>query len=164
MSALFAASWDRISRALFYRWRKRLERHAAEGWPTWGLLKNRIVMLVGFDRHFNPGLSNRRFFSKASLDRCLGRAGFVRIRWRGSRESAADLEITVPRSRKEGAPVRALEIAGQCAGSATTSGQPPGQSGLVVVAMARMNSGASCSHVSLNDPERSAPWSGRALS
>src|SRR5262245_32085603 len=44
--------------------------------PHHGLLKNLAIALTGFDRHFNVVGPHIRFFSKASLTRCLQTAGF----------------------------------------------------------------------------------------
>src|SRR5262245_32431842 len=44
--------------------------------PYHGLLKNLAITLTGFDRHFDVLGSHIRFFSKASLTRCLQAAGF----------------------------------------------------------------------------------------
>ena len=44
--------------------------------PYHGLLKNLAIALTGFDRHFDVVGPHIRFFSKASLTRCLQAAGF----------------------------------------------------------------------------------------
>jgi SAM-dependent methyltransferase len=51
--------------------------------PYHGFVKNLLIALSGFDRHFNPEISHIRFFTRATLDRCLRRAGFVPIEWAG---------------------------------------------------------------------------------
>jgi len=48
-----------------------------------GMLKNLLIALVGFEGHYNPDLSHVRFFTQRSLDRCLRRAGFAPVAWRG---------------------------------------------------------------------------------
>jgi SAM-dependent methyltransferase len=44
--------------------------------PFHGLLKNLALVLLGFDRHFDPLGPHVRFFSVASARRAFGRAGF----------------------------------------------------------------------------------------
>lgn len=51
--------------------------------PYHGMLKNLLIATVKFDRHFDPEVSHIRFFDKASLTRCLGRASFRPVRWDG---------------------------------------------------------------------------------
>lgn len=51
--------------------------------PYHGLVKNMIIVLKGYDKHFNPYLSHIRFFSRNSLTSCLERAGFVVEYWQG---------------------------------------------------------------------------------
>jgi SAM-dependent methyltransferase len=51
--------------------------------PYHGLLKNVVIAVVGFDRHFDPCGPHIRFFTRRSLRRCLGGAGFVVERWAG---------------------------------------------------------------------------------
>lgn len=51
--------------------------------PYHGLVKNLAIVLLGFDRHFNPEISHIRFFTQATLARCLKRAGFVPVSWQG---------------------------------------------------------------------------------
>ena len=51
--------------------------------PYHGLIKNLTIVLLGFDRHFNPDLSHIRFFTRPTLERCLRRAGFVPVVWQG---------------------------------------------------------------------------------
>ena len=51
--------------------------------PYHGLLKNLLIALLGFDRHFNPEISHIRFFTRRSLERSLQRAGFEPLSWQG---------------------------------------------------------------------------------
>lgn len=51
--------------------------------PFHGLVKNLAITLVWFERHFDPYLSHIRFFTKRSLTKCLIRAGFEPVLWRG---------------------------------------------------------------------------------
>ena len=80
--------------------------------PYHGLVKNLVIALAGFDRHFNPDLSHIRFFSKASLGRCLRRAGFVPIGWRGVGRVRPIWKSVFVVARKDGAPRPAPEILG----------------------------------------------------
>jgi len=51
--------------------------------PYHGVLKNILISLMKFDRHFDPEVSHIRFFDKRGLARCLGRAGFEPVSWSG---------------------------------------------------------------------------------
>ncbi|HSF32806.1 MAG TPA: class I SAM-dependent methyltransferase [Candidatus Tectomicrobia bacterium] len=51
--------------------------------PYHGLVKNLAIVLIGFDQHFNPEISHIRFFTRPTLERCLRRAGFVPVAWKG---------------------------------------------------------------------------------
>jgi 2-polyprenyl-6-hydroxyphenyl methylase/3-demethylubiquinone-9 3-methyltransferase len=51
--------------------------------PYHGLVKNLLIALLAFDRHYNPDLSHIRFFTWRSLERCLRRAGFSPVTWHG---------------------------------------------------------------------------------
>ena len=51
--------------------------------PHHGLVKNAALAVLAFDRHFDPLGAHVRFFSKASLTRCLAKAGFESLRWTG---------------------------------------------------------------------------------
>ena len=51
--------------------------------PYHGVAKNIAIVMMAFERHFNPYLSHIRFFSKRSLKLCLSRAGFAPLSWRG---------------------------------------------------------------------------------
>lgn len=51
--------------------------------PFHGLLKNLIIALMGFEKHYNPSVSHIRFFTKRSLTDCLLRTGFDAVLWRG---------------------------------------------------------------------------------
>jgi len=51
--------------------------------PFHGLVKNLLIALGGFERHFNPYLSHLRFFTRKSLGACLARSGFMALSWVG---------------------------------------------------------------------------------
>ena len=51
--------------------------------PYHGFIKNMAIALFGFERHYNPDISHIRFFTKDSIDKCLVRAGFSPIFWKG---------------------------------------------------------------------------------
>ncbi len=51
--------------------------------PYHGIIKNLAIVLLGFDRHFNPNLSHIRFFTRTTLEQCLRQAGFMPIAWQG---------------------------------------------------------------------------------
>lgn len=51
--------------------------------PYHGRLKNMLIALSKFDKHFDPEVSHIRFFDKSGLDRCLRRAGFEPVKWDG---------------------------------------------------------------------------------
>src|SRR2546422_2990652 len=51
--------------------------------PYHGILKNVLIAILGFERHFNPYISHIRFFTKRSLTEVLFRAGFKPILWHG---------------------------------------------------------------------------------
>ena len=51
--------------------------------PYHGLLKNLLIVLLKFDRHFNPEYSHIRYFDKKGLSRCLNKAGFNPFNWGG---------------------------------------------------------------------------------
>jgi len=51
--------------------------------PYHGVIKNVAVALFGFERHYNPDISHIRFFTKSSLDKCITRAGFKPLLWKG---------------------------------------------------------------------------------
>ncbi len=51
--------------------------------PYHGIIKNIVVTLFGFERHFNPELSHIRFFTNNSLSKCLVQAGFKPVQWKG---------------------------------------------------------------------------------
>ena len=51
--------------------------------PFHGRLKNILVSLLKFDRHFDPEGGHIRFFDRAGLNRCLLRAGLRPLAWRG---------------------------------------------------------------------------------
>lgn len=51
--------------------------------PYHGLVKNMIIVLKGYEQHYNPYLSHIRFFSRNSLTECLERAGFAIEQWQG---------------------------------------------------------------------------------
>lgn len=47
--------------------------------PYHGLLKNLLICLIKFDRHFDPAGSHIRYFDRKGLDRCLKKTGFEPI-------------------------------------------------------------------------------------
>ena len=49
--------------------------------PFHGRLKDVLIALTKFDRHFDPELSHIRFFDRRGLKRCLCRAGFEVASW-----------------------------------------------------------------------------------
>lgn len=51
--------------------------------PYHGVLKNVVLALWKFDRHFDPACSHIRFFDRRSLQRVLERAGFEVEAWSG---------------------------------------------------------------------------------
>lgn len=51
--------------------------------PYHGRLKNILISLIHFDRHFDPEGSHVRFFDKGGMTRCLTRAGFSAESWSG---------------------------------------------------------------------------------
>ena len=51
--------------------------------PYHGFLKNLLIVLLKFDRHFDPEGSHIRFFDKKGLERCLNNSGFAQISWSG---------------------------------------------------------------------------------
>lgn len=80
--------------------------------PFHGLLKNLTIVLVGFERHFNPYLSHIRFFTKRSLTECLLRAGFEPVLWRGIGRVWPLYKSFFVVARKVNAPGPAPEIIG----------------------------------------------------
>lgn len=80
--------------------------------PYHGLLKNLIVALTTFDRHYNPYLSHIRFFTRRSLGVCLQRAGFAIDQWRGIGRHWPVWKSHFVVARKVGPPGSAPEIAG----------------------------------------------------
>jgi len=51
--------------------------------PYHGLLKNLLIVLFKFDKHFDPESSHIRYFDKKALSRCLDKAGFSPLNWSG---------------------------------------------------------------------------------
>ena len=51
--------------------------------PYHGILKNLFIVLLKFDRHFNPEWSHIRYFDKKGLKQCLNNSGFSPISWSG---------------------------------------------------------------------------------
>lgn len=49
--------------------------------PYHGFVKNIILALVGFDKHFNPTGAHVRFFSKKTLARCLSAVALLPVKW-----------------------------------------------------------------------------------
>ncbi len=51
--------------------------------PYHGFIKNLAIVLLSFDRHYDPCGEHIRFFSRHSLQRCLEQSGFVVEHWAG---------------------------------------------------------------------------------
>jgi 2-polyprenyl-6-hydroxyphenyl methylase/3-demethylubiquinone-9 3-methyltransferase len=51
--------------------------------PYHGLIKNVMIALAGFERHYNPYLSHVRFFTRKTLGICLANSGFSVCSWDG---------------------------------------------------------------------------------
>ena len=51
--------------------------------PYHGFIKNLSIILLKFDRHFDPEGSHIRYFDKKGLSRCLNKAGFSPFKWGG---------------------------------------------------------------------------------
>jgi 2-polyprenyl-3-methyl-5-hydroxy-6-metoxy-1,4-benzoquinol methylase len=51
--------------------------------PYHGRLKNVLISLLKFDRHFDPESSHIRFFDRRSLSRCLVKSGFIPLSFGG---------------------------------------------------------------------------------
>jgi SAM-dependent methyltransferase len=51
--------------------------------PYHGFIKNLLIVLLSFDRHYDPCGEHIRFFSRHSLQRCLEQRGFVVEQWKG---------------------------------------------------------------------------------
>jgi 2-polyprenyl-3-methyl-5-hydroxy-6-metoxy-1,4-benzoquinol methylase len=51
--------------------------------PYHGLVKNLIVCVLAFERHYDPCGPHIRFFTRRSLKLCLEKAGFTVERWGG---------------------------------------------------------------------------------
>jgi len=51
--------------------------------PYHARLKNVLVCLAKFDRHFDPEGGHIRFFDRRGLERCLARAGLQPVEWSG---------------------------------------------------------------------------------
>ncbi len=51
--------------------------------PYHGFVKNVLIALTSFETHYSPYLSHIRFFTRASLERCLWTAGFEPVFWKG---------------------------------------------------------------------------------
>jgi len=49
--------------------------------PYHGLIKNLLIVLSKFPKHFDPYRSHIRFFNKQSLAKCLADAGFTATKW-----------------------------------------------------------------------------------
>jgi SAM-dependent methyltransferase len=80
--------------------------------PYHGIVKNLIIAIKGFDRHYNPYISHIRFFSRRSLTNCLERAGFEVRRWSGVGRSWAVWKSQVVVCTKVRDPGPAPEITG----------------------------------------------------
>ena len=72
--------------------------------PYHGLVKNLVITLLRFDRHFNPELSHVRFFTRVTLDKCLRRAGFIPVSWAGVGRAWPIWKSFFVTARKEGPP------------------------------------------------------------
>ena len=51
--------------------------------PFHGRLKNSLITLLKFNKHFNPEGEHIRFFDKSGLKLCLEKAGFEPFLWKG---------------------------------------------------------------------------------
>jgi 2-polyprenyl-3-methyl-5-hydroxy-6-metoxy-1,4-benzoquinol methylase len=51
--------------------------------PYHGFLKNLLIVLLKFDRHFDPEGPHIRFFDRKGLERCLGKNGFTPVSFQG---------------------------------------------------------------------------------
>lgn len=51
--------------------------------PYHGWLKNLLIALFRFDRHFDPEGSHIRFFGRVGLSRCLIKSGFIPLSFQG---------------------------------------------------------------------------------
>jgi 2-polyprenyl-6-hydroxyphenyl methylase/3-demethylubiquinone-9 3-methyltransferase len=51
--------------------------------PYHGRVKNLLIALGGFERHYNPYLSHIRFFTRKSLGTCIVNGGFTVLSWGG---------------------------------------------------------------------------------
>jgi 2-polyprenyl-3-methyl-5-hydroxy-6-metoxy-1,4-benzoquinol methylase len=51
--------------------------------PYHGLIKNLLIAVGGFERHYNPYISHIRFYTKQSLGVCLKQTGFTPFLWQG---------------------------------------------------------------------------------
>ncbi len=80
--------------------------------PYHGLIKNALIALLAFDRHFNPEISHIRFFTRRTLDRCLRRAGFVPVTWQGVGRAWPVWKSFFVAARKEGPAGAPPEIRG----------------------------------------------------
>ena len=51
--------------------------------PFHGRVKNLLIALGGFERHYNPYLSHIRFFTRKTLGICIVHGGFTALSWGG---------------------------------------------------------------------------------
>ena len=51
--------------------------------PYHGMVKNVVLAMHGYEKHYDPYLSHIRFFTKKSLEICLNDAGFQVLDWKG---------------------------------------------------------------------------------
>lgn len=51
--------------------------------PYHGRIKNVLISLLKFDRHFDPEGSHIRFFDRKGLSRCLVKSGFIPLSFQG---------------------------------------------------------------------------------
>jgi 2-polyprenyl-6-hydroxyphenyl methylase/3-demethylubiquinone-9 3-methyltransferase len=61
--------------------------------PYHGLVKNLIVRVLAFERHYDPCGSHIRFFTRRSLKLCLEKAGFT-VERLGGRPLLAGMDVT----------------------------------------------------------------------
>jgi 2-polyprenyl-6-hydroxyphenyl methylase/3-demethylubiquinone-9 3-methyltransferase len=80
--------------------------------PYHGLVKNLLIALLAFDRHYNPDLSHVRFFTRRSLERCLRRAGFAPVARHGLGRVWPIWKSVFVVARKSEAPGPSPEIVG----------------------------------------------------
>ncbi len=80
--------------------------------PYHGFIKNLLITLLRFDKHYNPDISHIRFFTRATLERSLRRAGFVPVAWGGVGRVWPIWKSFFVTARKEGPPGQRPTIIG----------------------------------------------------